>query len=99
MGVLPEADPAHGKLAQIAARTPAGFAAIMPAHCELWRAPRFNDQTRLCHYSSYLCGPMVLEAVFCNGKPIATKNSEASSSVLAVVTIVTSMPRVLSTLS
>ena len=99
MGVLPEANPAQGKLAQIAARTPADFAAIVPAHRELRRAPRLNDQTRLCHYSSYLCGPVVLDAAFCNGKPIATKNSEASSSVLAVVTIVTSMPRVLSTLS
>src|ERR1700679_612935 len=99
MSILAEAYPAHGKLAQIAARPPAGFAAIVPAHRELWRAPRLNDQTRLCHYSSYLCGPVGVEAAFCNGKPIATKNSEASSSVLAVVTIVTSIPRVLSTLS
>jgi hypothetical protein len=36
---------------------------------------------------------------FCSGKPIAVKNSEASSSVLAVVTMVISIPRVLSILS
>src|SRR5579871_1895766 len=96
--VLPKADAAHRKLAQIAARPPADPAPVVAAHLELRRATRLDDQTGLCH-SCYLRFPGGAGAGFCSGRPIAVKNSEASSSVLALVTIVTSMPRVLSTLS
>src|ERR1700730_13073596 len=95
MRVLTEADPAHAELAVVRAGAAADFAAVVRAHAELRRALRLLDQRGLGHYR---VAPVV-PAGFCSGKPIWVRNSVASSSFLAVVTMTMSMPRALSTLS
>jgi hypothetical protein len=64
----------------------------------LWRrTPNFG--TRRDFMIMLVFATLYLLAADCNGSPMATKNSAASSSVFAVVTIVMSIPRALSTLS
>src|ERR1700737_4873087 len=97
MRVLAEADPAHAELAVVRAGAATDFAAVVRAHAELRRALRLLDQRGLGHYR--VAPAAAVAAGFCSGSPIWVRNSVASSSLRAVVTMTMSMPRALSTLS
>ena len=103
--VLAEADAAHGKLAQVAARAAADAAAVVPRTANF--GLRFDLTIKLVLAITWtplfvLRGAdqaRVGRLALCSGSPIASRNAVASSSFLAVVTITMSMPRALSTLS
>src|SRR6185312_745063 len=86
-GELPEADPAGLELPQVAAGPAADLAARVGARLELGRALLLHDERGFGHD----------QASARNGTPRCVKRAFASSSVRAVVTIVMSMPRTLST--
>src|SRR5262249_34528775 len=87
-GQLPEADPARLELPQVSPGPATELAPVIGARLELRRCVLLHDQRRLGHRHDSR-----------NGKPTWVSNAFASSSVCAVVTIVMSMPRTLSTLS
>src|SRR5580658_8401088 len=84
----PKADPAQPELAEHGLGPAAPLAAGIPPHLELRDLLLLLDQCLLCH-NDY--------RVSCrNGKPNARKSARPCSSVWAVVTIVMSMPRIVS---
>src|SRR3954470_8395758 len=83
---LPEADAAEPELAEHRARPAATAAPRVRAHLELGLALLLLDQSFLCHLSLYCCPSRW------NGKPKASSRARPSALVLAVVTIVMSMP-------
>src|SRR6185503_1601685 len=90
-GQLPEADPAHLELADVGAGPAAQAAPGVGAHRELRLALRLGDHRQLGHSpASYW---------FRNGIPRCARSAFDSSSLLAVVTNVTFMPRSFSTLA
>src|SRR5262245_6316287 len=78
---LPHADPAQAELAQHRARPTAALAPGVGAHLELRLLRRLEHQSLLGHQFSL------------NGKPRCRRSARPSSSLVAVVTIVMSMPR------
>src|SRR6266849_382776 len=88
-GILPEADAAHLELPEIAPRPSAVAAPRILAHGELRLALGLGNQRQLRHYLASCCVR--------NGMPRYWRRSRDSSSVRAVVTNVTFMPRSLST--
>src|SRR6266702_352854 len=86
-----EADAAEAEFANIGARPSTDLAAIMLLHFELGLALRLHNHRDFCHST--------LQRYFLKGMPISLSSRRPSSSVRAVVTILTSMPRTLSTLS
>src|SRR5499427_8260922 len=90
-GKLAEAEAAELELSDEAARTPAQLAAVVDAGLELGglvQALRLHDERGLGHAYDSL-----------KGTPRWPRSDLASSSVWAEVTMITSMPRTLSTLS
>src|ERR1700704_272665 len=87
---LAEADPARLELPQEAAGPAADLAARVGARLELRRTLLLHDERGLGHDQA---------SAVRNGTPRCVKRAFASSSVRAVVTIVISMPRTLSTLA
>src|SRR5688500_17417125 len=87
---LSQADAAEPELAVHRLRATATAAPCVGAHLELGLALLLVDQCLLCHY----CCPSRL-----NGKPKASSKARPSASVRAVVTMVMSIPRGVSTLS
>src|SRR5688500_13232709 len=81
---LAEAHAAEAELAVHGVRAPAALAPGVSAHLELRRALLLLDECLLGHQSC----PSRL-----NGKPKASRRALPSASVLAVVTIVMSIPR------
>src|SRR5436190_16954733 len=81
---LPQAHSAQAELAVDGVRAPAALAARVGADLELGGPLLLLDECLLGHYSC----PSRL-----NGKPKASRRALPSASVLAVVTIVMSMPR------
>src|SRR3989454_1928954 len=88
-GILPEADAAHLELPEIPPRPPAVAAPRVLAHGELRLALGLGNQGQLRHYLASCCVR--------NGMPRYWRRRRDSSSVRAVVTNVTFMPRSLST--
>src|SRR5438093_9153757 len=88
-GVLPEADAAHLELPEVSPRPPAVAAPRVLAHRELRLALGLGYQRQLRHYLASCCVR--------NGMPRYWRRRRDSSSVRAVVTNVTFMPRSLST--
>src|SRR6185436_7702470 len=82
VGHLPQADPAQAELAVDRVRTAAALAAGVAAHRELRLLVRLVDKGSLGHAQFSL-----------NGKPSALSSARPSSSFVAVVTTVMSMPR------
>ncbi len=89
---LPEADAADSESPEVRPGTPAPAAPIVRADLELGRPLSFRYQTLLGHEAS-------LDQFFRRGMPRSVISSLASSSVPAVVTIVTSIPMILRILS
>jgi hypothetical protein len=87
---LPEADSAELELSKETSWTTTPLAAAVISHSEFLFLCFFSDGRRSSHSVSYCC---------LNGIPNCRNNSLASSSVRAVVTIVTFIPRILSTFS
>src|SRR5688572_30778366 len=83
VGHVPHADPAQTELAVDRVRTPALLASGVGPHGELRLRGRLDDQRLLSHAQFSL-----------NGKPRSLSSCRPSSSVVAVVTTVMSMPRV-----
>src|SRR3954452_17539034 len=103
---LPQADPAQAELAEDRVRPPAPLAAGVPAHRELGRAGRLVDKNLLGHLSGLLDllrrprQRVAFTTVWpAKGNPSSVSSSRPSSSVVAVVTRVMSMPRGRSILS
>src|SRR4051794_5826487 len=83
VGHVPQANPAQAELAVHRVRATALLAAGVSTHSELRLRGRLNDQRLLSHTQFSL-----------NGKPRSLSSARPSSSVVAVVTTVMSMPRV-----
>src|SRR3954469_1974660 len=103
---LPQADPAQAELAEDRMRPPAPLAAGVPAHRELGRPGRLVDKSLLGHLWGLLDllrrprQRVAFTTVWpAKGKPSSVSSSRPSSSVVAVVTRVMSMPRGRSILS
>src|SRR5262245_34758458 len=88
-GQLTEAQATHLELAEIAAGPTAQLAPVIAPRAELGRRLRLHDERGLGHGSCHSL----------NGMPRPARSARASSSVGAVVTMMMSMPRTLSTLS
>src|SRR3990170_909330 len=88
---VPQADPAEAELAVDRTRAPAAVAARVVARLVLLRPGGLHDQARLRHSVPLYSGR--------NGRPSSRKSASASSSVLAVVVMLTSRPRIASTSS
>src|SRR5262245_23916957 len=88
-GQLPEAQTAELELPQVAARASTQLTAAIGATGELRGALRLHDERGLGHSG----------ASSLNGMPRCVRSALASSSVRAVVTMLTSIPRTLSILS
>src|SRR4051812_47694162 len=98
---LPQADPAQAELAEDRVRTPAPLATGVPADRELRLAGRLVDQSLLGHGGCLLPAQrMVVTTGWpAKGNPSWRSSSRPSSSFVAVVTSVMSMPRGRSILS
>src|SRR3954452_2675468 len=92
VGELPQADAAEAELAERRPRPAAPVAAQVVARLVLRRPRGLHYERLLRHY----CPP---SRVWANGRPMPRRSARASSSVLAVVVIVTSRPRIAATLS
>src|SRR5262245_24458257 len=88
-GQLTEAQATHLELAEIAAGSTAQLAPVIGPRAELGGRLRLHDERGLGHGSCHSL----------NGMPRPARSARASSSVGAVVTMMMSMPRTLSTLS
>src|SRR3954467_4847723 len=102
VGHLPQADPAQAELAEDRVRTPAPLAAGVTADRELRLAGRLVDKSLLGHLWGLLARAqrVAFTTVWpAKGKPSSVSSSRPSSSVVAVVTSVMSMPRGRSILS
>src|SRR3954452_5966243 len=100
VGHLPQADPAQAELAEDRVGTTAPLAAGVPADRELRLAGRLVDQSLLGHGCLLPAQRMVVTTGWpAKGKPSWRRSSRPSSSFVAVVTSVMSMPRCRSILS
>src|SRR5579875_744983 len=95
IGQLAEANAANTELTIHRVRTPAHAATSVGTRAELRFPLRLDNHRLLCHGLDLL----VKDFYFRNGMPISVSSARASSSVFAVVTTTTSMPRTLSILS
>src|SRR5215216_6444314 len=91
---LPQADPAQAELAEDRVRATAALAAGVAANLELRLAVRLLDQSLLGHWFLLPAQRMVVTTgTPAKGKPRWRSSSRPSSSFVAVVTSVMSMPR------
>src|ERR671936_145399 len=97
MSEFAEADPAEQVLAVHGPGPAAAPAARVAAHPELRLLLLLLDQCFLRHRQ--VLGFQLSSAAWANGKPSAPSSARPSSSVFAVVTIVTSIPVTLTILS
>src|SRR5688500_9802452 len=100
VGHLPQADPAQAELAEHRVRTTAPLAAGVATDGELGLAVRLLDQSLLGHWFLLPAQRVVVTTgTPAKGKPSWRSSSRPSSSFVAVVTSVMSMPRCRSILS